>query len=67
MKPDGTGHTYFFDHPAWDVQPSWSADGSKIAFVSDRDGVHQIYVMKANGTGLTRLKSNGKDGYPDWR
>jgi Tol biopolymer transport system component len=32
-------------------QPAWSPDGSRIVFVRSND----IYVMNANGTGVTRL------------
>jgi Tol biopolymer transport system component len=43
-----------------------SGSGSgRIAFVSDRDGNNEIYVMNADGTGLTRLTDAGA-GYPAW-
>ena len=29
--------------------PSWSPDGTKIAFASRRDGQAEIYVMNADG------------------
>ena len=35
--------------------PSWSADGSRIAFASNVDGDNEIYVMNADGTGRTQL------------
>jgi Tol biopolymer transport system component len=34
----------FTDQPGLDAQPTWSPDGRKIAFVSDRDGSDQIYI-----------------------
>jgi TolB protein len=41
--------------------------GGKIAFVSDRDGNSEIYIMNANGSGVTRLTNNSAvDTYPDW-
>ncbi len=36
-------------NPARDGQPSFSPDGQSIAFVSDRDGGNQVYVMPAQG------------------
>lgn len=33
------------DHPANDFHPSWSADGSKLVFQSDRSGAGDIYLM----------------------
>jgi Tol biopolymer transport system component len=34
---------------------SWSPDGTKIAFVSNRGGTSQIYTMNADGTAVTQL------------
>ena len=36
-------------NPAKDTKPKFSPDGKEIAFVSDRDGSSQIYVMSASG------------------
>ena len=41
-----------------DGGPSFSPDGSKIAFFSDRDGDYEIYVMNADGSNQTRLTNN---------
>ncbi len=39
----------------------------KIAFVSDRDGNFEIYVMNADGSGVTRLTNHrGRDVSPAW-
>ena len=38
--------------------PAWSPDGSRIAFTSDRDGSVDIYVMNADGSGVTRLTND---------
>jgi tricorn protease len=42
-------------HPADDVRPAWSRDGSLIAFESDRDGFRNIYVMKPDGTSIEQI------------
>jgi WD40 repeat protein len=41
--------------------------GGRIAFVSSRDGNSEIYVVNADGTGLTRLTDDpAVDAYPAW-
>ncbi len=35
--------------PGKDEHESWSTDGSRLAFMSDRDGNWEIYVMKRTG------------------
>jgi TolB protein len=46
----------------------WSPDGSRIAFVSNRDGgFPELYLMNANGTGVARLTNNSLiDANPSW-
>ena len=50
MNPDGSNQTRLTFHPSPDGDPAWSADGSKIAFNSGRDGNFEIYVMNADGS-----------------
>jgi uncharacterized protein YjdB len=45
--------------------PAFSPDGSRIAFVSQRDGNPEIYVMNADGSGVTRITNDVQaDGRP---
>jgi TolB protein len=47
--------------------PSWSPDGSLIAFSSNREGRTKIYVMTAFGTDQRRLISMpGEQTNPKW-
>jgi len=47
--------------------PAWSPDGKRIAFISDRDGPDQLFVMRADGTGAVRLTSGpAEKDTPAW-
>ncbi|MEQ8434723.1 MAG: S41 family peptidase [Oceanicaulis sp.] len=49
---------------SWDGHAVWSRDGSKIAFASDRFGDLDVFVMNADGSGLTRLTHHSADDRP---
>jgi dipeptidyl aminopeptidase/acylaminoacyl peptidase len=54
--------------PYDDFAPAWSPDGKRIAFISDRDGPDQLFVMRADGTGAVRITSGqGDKDTPAWR
>ncbi len=56
MKYDGSQGSIVAPSPERDDQPSWSPDGNRLVFVSDRDQREgDIYIVNRNGTGLTRL------------
>ncbi len=47
--------------------PAFSPDGARLAFVSQRDGNPEIYVMNADGTGATRITNDPQaDGRPSF-
>ena len=46
--------------------PSWSPDGTKLAFASDRSGSWQIYVMDADGSNVLPMTSGGNHIQPAW-
>ena len=55
MNADGSGKRNLTRNPAQDGSPSWSPDGRRIAFVSNRDGRLEAHVMNADGSGQRSL------------
>ena len=70
MRPDGTGvrqltHSRF----TGDREPSWSPDGTRIVFSSNRDttGTYHLYLLDVATAKVTRLtKGRAQDRQPDW-
>jgi Tol biopolymer transport system component len=53
--------------PAPDMMPTWSPDGSRIAFMSGRTGVGQVWTMSPTGGSLTRITHTATaEGGPSW-
>jgi Tol biopolymer transport system component len=66
---DGNGDnpTNLTNNAAIDFAPAFSPDGTKIAFVSNRDGNYEIYVMDSDGTDPVNLTNNAaEDVNPNW-
>src|SRR6185436_4954015 len=67
MELDGSNPVKLTTSLAYDDQPKWSPNSSKIAFISGRDGNFEIYTMNADGTAQTRVTNNPlADGFPSW-
>jgi TolB protein len=55
------------DEKTSNLQPVYSPDGKRIAFLSQRDGNSEIYVMNRDGSGVRRLTNNtAGDSTPTW-
>jgi dipeptidyl aminopeptidase/acylaminoacyl peptidase len=67
MDADGTDQVAL-TQPAFDVDPDWSPDGLKIAFERGDGNQHEVYVMNADGSGLTNLTNTNlaNDLGPSW-
>ncbi|RMG24794.1 MAG: hypothetical protein D6732_23240 [Methanobacteriota archaeon] len=50
------------------MHPTWSPDGSQIAFVSNRSGTSEIWLVSADGSNLHQLTYAGQAiRFPYWR
>ena len=72
MDADGGNQQNLTNNPGRDSSPSWSPEGKRIAFSSNRDArkgdfIFEIYVMDADGGNPQNLTNNLKDDqYPSW-
>lgn len=62
MDADGRGSVRLTNDPVSDGDPTWSPDGRRIAFRRAAD----IYTMKPDGTGITRLTTDASASEPAW-
>ena len=58
MEANGSNQTRLTNASAQEGKPSWSPDGSKILFDSNRDGNGEIYVNLADGSSETNVTGN---------
>ena len=71
MTATGGSQTRRTQQPGHDITPSWSGDGTKLAFASNRPpggGLnYNIWTMNANGSSQTAIVTHGAaDVFPDW-
>jgi Tol biopolymer transport system component len=67
INVDGSGRTQL--STTYDYVPSWSPDGSQVAFArAGSDNAMSIFVMNADGSGVRRLTPPGTSDYgpPSW-
>ncbi len=69
MNSDGSGVEQLTDNDSVDTSPSWSPDGDRIVFTSDRDNdeeIYNLYAMNADGSGVEQLTDDCSNGDPAW-
>ncbi|GBC97856.1 Tricorn protease [bacterium HR17] len=56
------------DHPYRDFDLDWSPDSRKLAFVSERDGNHEVYIVDVRTRALKRLTNtpDAAESNPKW-
>ncbi len=52
----------------WNIQPRYSPDGSRIAFISDRSGADNLWVMHADGSDPIQISDESRHlvANPSW-
>ena len=67
IEADGSGETKISVHRGFDDSPSWSPDGSEIAFDFFPDGNYNVFVMNADGSDRKQLTWDARnDREPAW-
>jgi TolB protein len=69
MNADGAGDTKVLDvgNVRFGGGLSWSPDGKKLAYVTDKDGNFEVYVTSLDGTEQRNLSQHGgRDLSPAW-
>ena len=65
MNADGSDKKRLTRTPGSEGNAAWIDGGNKIAYIAAKDGVRQIWVMNADGTGAKCISSieNGVEGF----
>ena len=69
IKTDGTGPVQLTHESGGVVNAntaSWSPDGKKIAYVSNKSGTYQISTMNADGSGAAQLTHGAEAHLAAW-
>ncbi len=67
VKTDGTLSRRLTNSRSIDISPTFSPDGSKMAFVSSRNGLPQIFVQDLQSGQVKRLTFSGRyNTQPSW-
>jgi TolB protein len=65
MNADGSGQ-HRLPHTEGGEYPSWSPDGTRIAFNSNLTGDHVMYIVQADGSSVVDLSSVGEGWQVAW-
>lgn len=60
IRSDGENHRQITNNDFYDHEAAWSPDGERIAFVSDRTGGQEIFIMDKDGSKPVRLTNSSE-------
>ena len=64
---DGSNQKNITNNTSINTSPTWSPNGDRIAFISQRDGTPQLYLCDAEGANLRKIvKEGGEADSPAW-
>lgn len=67
MDADGSNPINLTHYSNNDFKPTWAPDGSRIAFISIRDGRRDVFSVNPDGTDVMRVTDDdAMQEYPDW-
>ncbi len=71
INADGTGVVQLTDNAFYDLETSWSSDGTRVVFATNTNVTNstgrEIFVMNADGSNLVQLTNNSaEDAGPAW-
>lgn len=71
MSRDGSRTRMLTDGPVFDTSPTWSPDGTQIAFASYRGGKFDVYVLSLAAGGVAKITQADQTSIeenlsPDW-
>jgi TolB protein len=58
MNADGSNQTRLTNNTVHELGPSWSTDGTKVAYTRTLGRNNEIYVMNADGSNQTNVTNN---------
>lgn len=68
MNPDGSEQRRLGETDIFRGDPTYSADGEQVAFMSNEEGTWSLYLMDADGGNVRRLTAtDANDLFPVWR
>ena len=64
--PDGTNLRRLTNDSVLKASPTWSPDGTRIAFSASQSGANQIFTMNADGGNITQITFDYTNSSPIW-